>query len=111
MDVRAVLNACDKRKIPGMAWNDNYVLVHGPMLIVIHTYRRFLGWSWSEVYCLSMRELVELSWEFVINCEVYGVIYMLRLSDCQTVQPSLKLKETQDFSELIVLGFDIKLVE
>jgi len=29
-----------------------------------------------------------------MNCEVYGVMYVLGLSDCQTVPPGLKLKET-----------------
>lgn len=53
----------------------------------------------------------DVNWEFVINCEVYGVRYVLSLPDCQTVQPGLKLKETQYVSELIILGFDIKLLE
>jgi len=43
--------------------------------------------------------------------EVYGVRYVLRLPDCQTVQPGLKLTEAQDLNELIILGFDIKLME
>jgi len=40
-----------------------------------------------------------------------GVRYVLHLPDCPTVQPGLKLKEIQDVNELIVLGFDIKLLE
>ena len=55
--------------------------------------------------------LQRVNWEFVINCAVYGVICVLRLSDCQIALPGLKLKETQDVSELIILGFNIKLLE
>jgi hypothetical protein len=58
-----------------------------------------------------VREVGDVNWEFVMSCEVYGVRYVLSLPDCQTVQPGLKLTETQDLSELIILGFDIKLLE
>ena len=58
-----------------------------------------------------MREVGDVNWEFVISCEVYGVRYVFSLSDCQIVQPGLKLKGTQDVSELIILRFDIKLLE
>jgi hypothetical protein len=80
-------------------------------LLVLHMHRSFLVYSWSEVYCLSMREVGDVNWEFVINCEVYWVRYVLSLPDCQTVQSGLKLKETPGVSELIILGFDIKLLE
>jgi len=53
----------------------------------------------------------DVNWEFVVNCEVYGARYVLNLPDCQTVQPGLKIKETQDVNELIILGFGIKLLE
>jgi hypothetical protein len=58
-----------------------------------------------------MREVGDVNWEFVINCEVYGVRYVLSLPDYPTVQPGLKLKETHYVCELIILGFDIKLPE
>lgn len=59
-------------------------------LIVLHRHRSFLGQSWTEVYCLSKRELGDVNWEFVVNCEVYEV---LNLPDCPTVQLGLKFKK------------------
>jgi hypothetical protein len=53
----------------------------------------------------------DVNWEFVVDCEVYGARYVLSLPDCQTVQPGLKIKETQDVNEFIILRFDIKLLE
>jgi hypothetical protein len=58
-----------------------------------------------------MLEVADVNWEFVVNCEVYGARYVLRLPDCQTVQLGSKLKETRDVRELISVGFNINLLE
>jgi hypothetical protein len=74
-------------------------------LIVLHTRRKFSG-------LVMVWGLLPLSARGGgVNCEVYGVRCVLSLPDCQTVRPGLKFKENQDVSELIILGFDIKLLE